>query len=81
MVHVQGPPPAYKVSENDDKDPHWFDVRYWGKRTVALVVFGILVVIAIAVAVAVVEVKKNRYPNYSQLSYSKVDQCQYLSCL
>lgn len=74
---AQGPPPAYKVSEDDDdREPRWFDVQYWSKTRISLSVFGILIVIAIVVAVVVVEIRKNRYPDYSQLSYSKIDQCE-----
>jgi hypothetical protein len=79
-VHMIGPPPAYKVSENaESKDPHWLDIRYWSKKRIALCVLGFLVLIGVVVAVVVVEVRKNRYPDYSQLSYSKAEQCMLMS--
>jgi hypothetical protein len=70
-----GSPPAYDYAIQDDRDPPWFDVRYWSKRTLILSALALVIVIVIAVAVAVVEVKKNAYPDYSKLNYSLVDQC------
>lgn len=73
---TNGPPPAYDFNGvQEDRDPRWFDVRYWSKRLLILSALAVVIVIVIIIAVAVVEVKKNAYPDYSQLNYTLVDQC------
>lgn len=74
---TNGPPPAYGFNgAREDRDPRWFDVRYWSKRTLILSALAVVIVIVIVIAVAVVEVKKNAYPDYSKLNYSLVEQCR-----
>lgn len=74
-----GPPPAYAFNNIPEvRNPRWFDVRYWSKRTLILSALALLILIVIVIAVAVVEVKKNAYPDYSKLNYSLVDQCMTL---
>jgi hypothetical protein len=73
---TNGPQQAYGLnSAQEDRDPHWFDVRYWSKRALILSALALVIVIVIVIAVAVVEVKKNVYPDYSKLNYALVDQC------
>jgi hypothetical protein len=75
-----GPPLAYAFNDiPEDRDPRWFDVRYWSKRTLILTSLALVIVIVIVIAVTVVEVKENAYPDYSKLNYSLVDQCTTLS--
>lgn len=52
------------------------DPRRWGKRV--WIGLGIVVVIVLAVvpAVVVTEQKKNRYPDYSPLTYSLSETCK-----
>jgi hypothetical protein len=73
---ANGPPPAYNTNGvQEDRDPRWFDVRYWSKKALILSALAVVIVIVIIIAVSVVEVKKNAYPDYSQLNYTLVDQC------
>jgi hypothetical protein len=73
---ANGPPPAYDFNGvQEDREPRWFDVRYWSKKTLILSALALVIIIVVVVAVAVVEVKKNAYPDYSKLNYSLVDQC------
>lgn len=76
MMNNPGPP-AYKLDREDTLAPHWWDVREWSKKVITFVVLGVAIIIAIIVAVVVVVEKKNKYPNYSQLSYSLVGNCMY----
>jgi hypothetical protein len=72
-----GHPPVYSHrGVLGDRDPHWFDVRYWRKRTFLWSALGLIIIVVIVVAVAVTEVKKNAYPDYSKLNYSLVDTCK-----
>jgi hypothetical protein len=75
-IVTNNPPPAYDLnSAQADRDPHWFDVRYWSKKALVISALALVVIVVIVIAVAVVEVKKNAYPDYSKLNYSLVDQC------
>ncbi|KAH6664478.1 glycoside hydrolase family 16 protein [Halenospora varia] len=65
-----GPPPAYKIDADGTLSPRWYDVKAWGKRVWAGVIAGIVIIIIIVVVVAVVVSKKNKYPDYSKLTYS-----------
>ena len=68
-----GPPPAYKVEDEDTLSPRWYDAKRWGKK-VWIAVGAIIAIIIIIVVVGVVEgEKKNAYPDYSKLSYSLTD--------
>ncbi|KAM5374913.1 hypothetical protein ACJZ2D_006257 [Fusarium nematophilum] len=51
----------------------WWNPRYWRKRVWAGVAAGVVILLVIVIAVAVTEVRKNRYPDYSTLSYSLKD--------
>jgi hypothetical protein len=68
---VNAPPPA-------DKEPYWFDVRYWRKRNLIISAIALVAIIVIVIAVPIVEVKANAYPNYSQLTYTLTDTCWFL---
>lgn len=72
-----GPPPAYKVDREDTLAPKWWDARHWSKKTYLFVGLGLAVLIAVLVVIIVEVEKKNAYPNYSALSYSLQDTCQY----
>jgi hypothetical protein len=73
----QGPPPAYTFDASDEPSRAWWNPTTWGKKTKILVAVGIAAVIAIIVAVAVVVTKKNKYPDYSKLTYSMVTTCKH----
>ncbi|TVY85146.1 putative glycosidase [Lachnellula suecica] len=71
-VHT-GPPPKYQLDDEDTLAPRWYDVKRWGKK-IWLGVAALIAIIITVVVVAVVEVeKKNRYPDYSKLTYSVAD--------
>ncbi|TVY13130.1 putative glycosidase [Lachnellula arida] len=68
-----GPPPAYKVEDEDTLAPRWYDAKRWGKK-VWIAVAAIIAIVIIIIVVGVVEgEKKNKYPDYSKLSYSLTD--------
>lgn len=68
-----GPPPAYKVEDEDTLAPKWYDAKRWGKK-VWIAVAAIIAIVIIIIVVGVVEgEKKNKYPDYSKLSYSLTD--------
>jgi hypothetical protein len=72
-----GPPPQYKIEDEDTLAPRWYDAKRWGKK-VWIVVAAIIAVVIIIVVVGVVEgEKKNKYPDYSRLSYSLADTCSF----
>ena len=69
------PPPEYKVDREDTLNPNPWDVRHWGWGKWAALVGG-LVIVVVVIVVAVVEVqKKNKYPDYSALTYTLADTC------
>lgn len=76
MLNNGHPPIHGHQGVPEDRDPYWFDVRYWRKRSFIWPALGLITVIVIVVAVAVTEVKKNAYPDYSKLNYSLVDNCK-----
>ncbi|KAF4983183.1 hypothetical protein FZEAL_1340 [Fusarium zealandicum] len=51
----------------------WWNPRYWRKRVWAAVVASIVLLLVIVIAVAVIQVRNNRYPDYSKVSYSLKD--------
>ena len=55
----------------------WWNPRYWRKRVWAAIAVVLLIVIVIAVAVGVTEAKNNKYPDYSELSYSLSETCKF----
>lgn len=69
-------PPAYKLDREDTLAPRWWDVRQWSKKLLLFVILALAIIIAIIIAVVVVVEKKDKYPNYSQLSYSLVGNCK-----
>src|SRR4051812_44096898 len=72
------PPPKYELDRPGTLSHRWWDVRAWSKKKMLLVGGGLVVVIIILAVVIGVEVsKKNAYPNYSQLSYSLKDSCEF----
>lgn len=74
-IAMGGPPPAYKIDADGTLSPRWYDVKAWGKRVWAGVIAGIVIIIIIIVVVAVVVSKKNKYPDYSKLTYSLSETC------
>lgn len=74
-----GAPPGYKVDRQDTLNPSPWNVRHWSWKKWAGLLAAILIIIIIVV-VAVVEVdKKNKYPNYSALTYTLADTCSLAS--
>lgn len=69
-----GPPPQYRLDDPDTLAPKWYNVKRWGTKVwlAAAVIIGIIIVIIVVAAVEVE--KKNKYPDYSALSYSLADQ-------
>lgn len=87
-LHPQGAttgdvPPAYDeimlnpdspdFRKPDDVRPPWWNARYWRKRVWGGLVVAIVLCLIIIVVVAVTQVRKNRYPDYTTLSYSLSD--------
>jgi hypothetical protein len=62
----------------DTLSHRWYNVKAWGKK----IWFGIaaaVVILIIVIVVAVVETnKKNKYPDYSKLTYTVSETCTYL---
>lgn len=72
------PPPEYKVDRDDTLNPSPWDIREWSWKKWAALIGGIVIVVVVVV-IAVVEVeKKNKYPDYSALTYTLADTCKYL---
>lgn len=69
---IQMAPPPYDSYEKQTS-PAWYNVKAWSKKKMGIVAGIIIVLLIIIIAVAVVEVRKNRYPDYTALSYSMVD--------
>ena len=56
--------------------PRWYNVKAWGKKIWLGIVVAVIILIII-IAVAVVETnKKNKYPDYSKLTYSVSETCK-----
>ena len=72
-----GPPPAYKVDADDTLAPHWWNVRHWSWKRWLVAGVALVLLIMIVIVIAVVVSKKNAYPNYSTLTYSLADTCQF----
>lgn len=79
-VHALGPPPAYTLETDGgyETSRQWWNPKTWGKKIFIGVGVGIVALIVIVVAVAVTEVKKNRYPDYSKLTYTLNTTCEYI---
>jgi hypothetical protein len=58
------------------EDEPWWKPRYWRKRTWAIVAAIVAVILIIVIVVPVKVAQANRYPNYSKLDYSLVDECE-----
>lgn len=72
-----GPPPEYKVDRDDTLNPSPWDMRQWSwKKWVALIV-GVVIVIVMVIIVVVEVTKKNKYPDYSTLTYTLADTCMF----
>lgn len=70
-----GPPPQYKIDDDDTLAPRWYDLKRWGKK-IWIAVAAIIAILIIIIVVAVVEVeKKNKYPDYSKVTYTVADTC------
>ena len=73
-----GAPPVYK------EDPHryssggskWWNVKTWGWKRWAILAAAVVVLIVVIVVAVVLSTKKDKYPNYSQLSYKLADTCE-----
>lgn len=72
-IHMlrQSPPPYDDLDKASS--PAWYNIAAWSKKKIAIVAAAIIAIIVVAVVVPVEEVKKNRYPDYSALDYSMVD--------
>lgn len=69
--------PASNVRHVQTSMP-WWNPRYWRKRVWGGVVAAILIIIAIIIAVAVTVTRKKAYPNYTELSYSLKETCEFV---
>lgn len=54
-----------------------WDPRYWSKKVWIGIVAVIVIAIVIGVAVGVTQGKKTSYPDYSQLTYTLKDTCEF----
>jgi hypothetical protein len=73
------PPPEYKVDREDTLNPSVWDIRYWSWKMWAGLIVGVVIAVVVAVIVAVEVTKKNKYPDYSTLTYSLADTCKHPS--
>ena len=76
-----GPPPEYKVDREDTLNPSPWDVRQWSWKRWAMLIVGVVVVIVAVIIIAVEVTKKNKYPDYSALTYTLADTCAFTSLL
>jgi len=66
----------YADSEDERRDPPWWDARHWGKKGWIMVGIALAVIVAIAVPVGItVDRARNRYPNYAKLNYTLAETC------
>ena len=56
----------------------WWNPRYWSRKVWIIVGIVLVVIIVIIIAVAVTVSKNNAYPNYTELSYTLKDTCEFL---
>ncbi|KAJ8131649.1 hypothetical protein O1611_g1974 [Lasiodiplodia mahajangana] len=56
------------------KNEAWWNPKYWSKKTWAAVGVVVAAIIVIVIVVPVKVSEANRYPNYSKLDYSLVDE-------
>jgi hypothetical protein len=71
-----GPPPSYSVDRDDTLNPGAWNMRYWSWKKWAALVAGVIIVVVIIVIVVVEVEKKNKYPDYSALTYTLADTCK-----
>lgn len=76
-----GPPPAYKLDREDTLHHPWYNFKYWGKRGWLAFAAVVVAIIVIIIVIAVVEVRANRYPDYSELSYTLSETCTFFASL
>lgn len=71
-------PPRDNMRQSTGYEP-WWNVRYWRKRTWAIVIVVLVAAIVAGAVAGVLVTKANRYPDYSQLNYSLEDTCKSLA--
>jgi hypothetical protein len=73
-------PPRDNMRQSTGYEP-WWNVRYWRKRTWAIVVVVLVAAIIAGAVAGVLVTKANRYPDYSKLNYTLEDTCKSLPSL
>ncbi len=70
-----GEPPSYQSAAGYGTPRSAFNPKTWSKKQWLFLGLGLVAIIIIIIVVAVVEVKKNRYPDYTALTYSLSETC------
>lgn len=71
---IQMQPPLHNDYEkNHSRSSAWYSVQTWSKRKIGIVAGVVVALLIIIIVVSVIEVRKNRYPDYTALSYTMVD--------
>ena len=65
----------HKFDREDTLNPSPWDIRHWSWKKWAMLIAGVVIIIVIIVVVVVEVTKKNKYPDYSALTYSLADTC------
>ena len=73
---LRGPTPEYEIDRDETLNPSLWDVRHWSWRSWAILIAGLILVVVIVVIVVVEVMKKDKYPDYSALTYSLADTCE-----
>ncbi|RYP79718.1 hypothetical protein DL770_006560 [Monosporascus sp. CRB-9-2] len=79
---MSGSPPAYPAqpqwAEQRDmgyaQNEPWWKPKYWRKRTWAIVAAIVIVILIVVIVVPVKVAEANRYPDYTRLDYSLIDE-------
>lgn len=66
---------AYEEGEKSSDGP-WYSPKTWGIKAWALVVAIVAILLIVIIVPSVVITKKNRYPDYSPLTYELQDECK-----
>jgi len=74
-VHLKEATGQYRLDDGDTLAPRWYNAKGWGKKVWLGIGAALAVIIIVVVVAAVMVTKKNKYPDYSKLSYSLADTC------
>lgn len=73
-----GAPPAYMLDRPDTLRQPWWNVKSWGWKKFAILIGAVVIILIIVIVVAVEVTKKNKYPDYTKLTYKLADTCKHI---